>query len=194
MTARQRWRCRTWGGSWGDTGRKWGQVALLLISSIEMSRPRKWGRTLVREPNSETKELPFAGDYVVESPIIAVLTRFGLRRPWHLLQTYLAYRWLIRRVRRTAPGGLLKAVFLVENSRTCWSLSLWADESAIPHFGTSVTDHVSAARDVFRRVRFNGDLPEIWSTKWRLSRVSNNLNWEGWDLGHVTVRQEQMQR
>jgi hypothetical protein len=140
------------------------------------------------------RELPFAGDYIVESPVIAVFTRFGLRRPWHLFQTYLAYRWLIGRIRRSAPGGLLKAVFLVENSTTCWSLSLWADESAIPHFGTSVMEHVGVARDVFRRVRFNGDRPEIWSTKWRLSRVSNNLNWNGCDLSQLTIRQEKMQQ
>lgn len=136
--------------------------------------------------------LPFAGDYVVDSPMVAVLTRFGLRRPWHLAQTYLAYRWLMRRVRRTAPGGLLKAVFLVENSTTCWSLSLWADESAIPHFGTSILEHVAVARDVFGRLRFSNDRPEIWSTKWRLSRVSNNLNWDGCDLGQIAVLQEEM--
>ncbi len=67
------------------------------------------------------RDLPFAGDYIVESPVVAVLTRFVLRRPWHLLSTYLSYRWLTRRVRRVAPDGLLKAVFLVENPTTCWS-------------------------------------------------------------------------
>ena len=92
-----------------------------------------------------------------------MLTRFGLRRPWHLIQTYLAYRWLMRRVRRTAPGGLLNAVFLVESPTTCWSISLWADEAAIPHFGTSVLEHVDVARGVFGRLRFNDDAAEIWS-------------------------------
>ncbi len=43
-------------------------------------------------PNQEPRILPFVGEYVVESPVVAVLTRFGLRRPWHLMQTYLAYR------------------------------------------------------------------------------------------------------
>jgi hypothetical protein len=147
----------------------------------------------VQEPNSETNELPYAGDYDVQSSIVAVLTRFGLRRPWHLLQTYLAHRWLMMRVRRASPGGLIKATFLIENSTTCWSLSLWADESAIPHFGTSVLEHVGVARDVFRRLRFSGERPEIWSTKWRLSKASNNLNWESCDLGNMTVRQERVQ-
>lgn len=149
-------------------------------------------REFGRESGIE-EELPYAGDYLVEAPITAVLTRFGLRQPWHLLQTYFAYRWLIRRVQRHVPGGLLKTTFLVENTRTCWSLSLWTDESAIPHFGTSVVEHVGVARDVFRRVRFHDGHPEIWSTKWRLSRASSNLNWEGCDLGDILGGPEQLQ-
>lgn len=139
---------------------------------------------------SEAREwdLP-PNDFLVESTVIAVLTRFGLKRRWHLLQTYLAYRWLLRRVRRSAPDGLLQSVFLVENATTCWSFSLWADESAIPHFGTSVMEHVSVARDVFGRLRFHNGFPEIWSTKWRLHRASNNLNWDGCDIGQITVAQ-----
>lgn len=136
------------------------------------------------------QNLPFAGDYEVDSTIVAVLTRFGLRRPWHLLLTYRAYQWLMRRTRRIAPGGLLTAVFLVEDWKTCWSLSLWANESAIPYFGTSVQDHVPVARDVFSRLRFWNNRPEVWSTKWRLHRVSNNLNWSSCDLGDIAAKQE----
>lgn len=56
------------------------------------------------------------------------------------------------------------------------------DESAIPCFGTSVQEHVAVARDVFRRLRFRKERPEIWSTKWQLYQVSNNLTWDGFDL------------
>lgn len=59
-------------------------------------------------PNGESTrdwEMPPA-DFLVDSTVVAVLTRFGLRRRWHLLQTFIAYRWLLRRVRRAAPEGL----------------------------------------------------------------------------------------
>jgi hypothetical protein len=117
--------------------------------------------------------------------VVCVLTRFRLRRPWHLARTYFAYRWLLRRTRRASPTGLLHAGFLIENATTFYSLSLWADESAIPHFGTGVPEHVEVARDVFGRMRLVDGGPELWSTKWRLSRVSNNLRWNGLDLWQV---------
>jgi hypothetical protein len=115
-----------------------------------------------------------------------VVTRFGLRRPWHVLQTYLAYRWLMHRVRRKKPGGLLKSSFLIENLTTCYSLSIWASEAAIPAFGSSVDEHVSVARGVFGRLRVRKQRPELWSTKWRLAEVSNNLNWDEFDLRRET--------
>lgn len=142
-------------------------------------------------PDAEP-ELPPAGYEDVNSTIVCVLTRFGLRRPWHLVQTYIAYRWLMRRVQRTAPSGLLKATFLVEDLTTCYSLSLWADDAAIPFFGTSVEEHVVVARGVFGRLRFSTDRPEIWSTKWRLFQVSNNLNWAGFDLRQIIAEGERM--
>lgn len=173
-------------------------MPMTLRHSVDDARVRSLGPTDRRRPTrigESTDERAFLRsdvpprDFLVESETVAVLTRFGLRRRWHLLQTYLAYRWLLQRVRRTAPDGLLNSVFLVENATTCWSLSLWANESAIPHFGTSVMDHVSVARDVFGRLRFHNGYPEIWSTKWRLHRASNNLNWKGCDLGPIGVRQ-----
>lgn len=132
-------------------------------------------------------DLLLPGDHDIDSTVVCVLTRFGLRRPWHLLQTYIAYRWLMRRVRRAAPGGLLRASFLVENLTTCYSLSLWVDEAAIPYFGTSVEEHVAVAGGVFRRLRFPHGRPELWSTKWKLYRVSNNLNWDGFDLRQIIL-------
>lgn len=151
------------------------------------ARPRIAGRSdqpeRPGEPLGPTAHLPFARHEVVDdSPIVCVLTRFGLRRPWHLIQTYLAYRWLMRRVRRTAPDALLKAAFLVENLTTCYSLSIWANESALTLFDTSTKGHVAVARDVFGRLRFRNRGPELWSTTWRLHEVSNNLSWDELDL------------
>lgn len=127
---------------------------------------------------------PSAEHDEVDSTVVCVVTRFGLRRPWHVLQTYLAYRWLMRRMRREEPAGLLRSSFLVEGLTTCYSLSIWVDESAIPRFGSSVEEHVAVARGVFGRLRFRNRRPELWSTRWRLAEVSNNLNWDAFDLRH----------
>lgn len=121
------------------------------------------------------------GDHSVVVPITCVITRFGLRGARDLLPTYFDYR----RVAREAAGtpGLLRAAFLVENPTTCYSLSLWASRDAIPHFGTKAPVHVEVARRAFGRVCFDERRgPEIWSTKWRLDSVSNNLNWADFDL------------
>lgn len=141
------------------------------------------GHVTGAEPENEWRS---PGDRDIDSTVVCVLTRFALRRPWHLIQTFVAYRWLMRHVRRNAPDGLLRACFLVENPTTCYSLSLWADEAAIPHFGTAVDEHVDVANGVFGRLRFVHGGPELWSTKWRLSRVSNNLRWDGLDIQQTT--------
>lgn len=90
----------------------------------------------------------------------------------------------MRRMRREEPAGLLRSSFLVEGLTTCYSLSIWVDESAIPRFGSSVEEHVAVARGVFGRLRFRNRRPELWSTRWRLAEVSNNLNWDAFDLRH----------
>jgi hypothetical protein len=134
------------------------------------------------------------GDHLVDSTVVCVLTRFRLRRPWHLVQTYLGYRRMMRKMARAAPDGFLKASFLVEGPTTCYSLSLWADERAIAMFSTTIPEHVPAANRVFGRLRFLDDGPEIWSTKWHLSRVSNNLRWSGFDMWRTIVEQEASSR
>lgn len=121
------------------------------------------------------------GDHPVDAPILCVLTRFGLRSPIFLLPTYLDYRRTLKKARGTP--GLLRAAFLIENPTTCYSLSIWSKWDDIPVFGTNVPIHVDAARRVFGRLLMsNHGGPELWSTKWRLSTVSNNLNWEEFDL------------
>jgi len=123
------------------------------------------------------------GDHPVDAPIYCVITRFGLRSWRYLLPTYLDYRRVIRQARQTQTPGLLRSAFLVENPTTCYSLSVWDRPDAIPVFGTRVPNHVRAARRVFGRVPLTqGRLPEIWATKWRLASVSNNLNWDDFDL------------
>lgn len=124
-----------------------------------------------------------AGDHPVNVPILCVITRFGLRNAGYLLPTYLDFQRVIRQAEAAHTSGLLRSAFLIENPTTCYSLSIWASWDAIPRFGTNVSSHVDAARRIFGRVAFSKDRgPEIWSTKWRLVTVSNNLNWGDFDL------------
>jgi hypothetical protein len=130
----------------------------------------------------------------VDTTISCVLTRFHLNSLWSLIPFYLGYR----RVRREARnlGGLLQTVFLIENFRTCYTLSLWRDDWSIVEFG-ALRAHVSTARAAFRPT-YRKDLQrsEIWSAQFRLWATSrHNLSWEGLDLesllfDHLSGREE----
>lgn len=129
------------------------------------------------------------GDHPVDVPIICVVTRFGLRSVRYLLPTYLDYRRVLKQAKTVQTPGLLQAAFLIENPTTCYSLSIWASWEAIPHFGTNVSHHVEAARKIFGRVPFDPEKgPEIWSTKFQLSSVSNNLNWQDFDMRQLILK------
>jgi hypothetical protein len=127
------------------------------------------------------RSLTEPGDHAVDVPVVCVLTRFGLRHPLHLLFTYLDYRRTMKRA--AGSPGLLRAAFLVESLTSCYSLSIWASPRDIPVFGRDVPEHVTVARSLFGRLAMSPrGGPELWSTKWRLSTVSNNLNWQDFDL------------
>lgn len=129
-----------------------------------------------------------SGDHPVDVPIVCVITRFGLRSARYLWPTYLDYRRVIADAEATQTPGLLRSAFLVEDPTTCYSLSLWADRGDIPRFGTNIPYHVNAARRAFGRVSFRKDRgPEVWSTKWRLMAVSNNLNWGDFELRELIL-------
>lgn len=135
------------------------------------------------EPTLKTDFRPRtgAGYRRLETDVSCVLTRLHLRSVWSLPWMWLAYlriRWEARQVR-----GLLRTAFLVAGPRTCFVLSIWADDRAIKEFGTRVETHVQAARLSFRRT-FNKkrQRAEVWSTQWRLAGVSNNLQWGDFDL------------
>jgi len=123
------------------------------------------------------------GDNPVDAPVVCVITRLGLRHVVDLLPTYRDYRRVLAQARSSKNSGLLRSAFLVENLRTCYILSVWASYDAIARFGTDTSLHLGAARSAFGRFRFGlQGGPELWSTKWRLMSVSNNLNWADFDL------------
>jgi hypothetical protein len=124
----------------------------------------------------------------VDTTASCILTRFQLRSCLSLLPFYLAFREVRREARKV--HGLLQAVFLIENLRTCYTLSLWRDDIAITEFG-AVRSHVVAAGSAFRST-YRSDLnrAEIWSAQFRLWAVScHNLNWEGLELENVLADQ-----
>jgi hypothetical protein len=128
------------------------------------------------------------GDNPVDAPVTCVITRFGLRGAGQLLPTYLDFRKVAEEARAVATPGLLRSAFLIENSRACYSLSVWAEQSAIPAFGGNVPSHVDAARRVIGRLAHDQERGlELWSTKWRLVSVSNNLNWPDFDLRGIVA-------
>jgi hypothetical protein len=153
-------------------------------------------REVGAEPNRVVKEVdrpcdwpdsrPFTGASFarVDTEVSCVLTRFRLRSAWSLLPFYLAFRRVRRESRKVA--GLLQALFLIEDWRTCYTLSLWINECAIVDFGR-VKSHINAANSAFGPT-YRRDLqrPEIWSAQFRLWAVSShNLGWEGFDLQPV---------
>ncbi len=132
-----------------------------------------------RGPAEEVISAP--GDNPVTTSVTCVVTRFRLKRPWYLIATYLDYRRVLADARGTP--GLLRSAFLIENLHTCFSLSIWESPANIPRFGTNVPSHIPAARRLFGRSKLGGlGAAEVWSTKWNLRTVSNNLQWDGFDL------------
>jgi hypothetical protein len=123
------------------------------------------------------------GEHAVDVPVVCQLTRFGLRGPRHLALTYADHRRIARDIGDSTVPGLLHSAFLIENPSTCYSLSFW---SGPPHFSAEVPRHIEVAGRVFGRVSVDSESrPEVWSTKWRLASVTNNLSWDGFDLRSV---------
>lgn len=133
--------------------------------------------------DDKVRSLKEPGDHAVDVPIMCSITRFGLRSARSLLPSYLAYRRVVQSAEASPAIGLLRSAFLVENPRTWFSFSVW---SGYPEFSAHVPAHVDAARGIFERLSIEPDRgPALWSTKWRLVSVTNNLNWDEFDLRRV---------
>jgi hypothetical protein len=132
---------------------------------------------MLGSPHEVAYRVKSAGrDQSLESEVTCVLTRFVVRRPWDFVATYRDFRRVMEQAKRV--DGLLQSVFLIESPNAFLTLSIWRNERAIAHFGTVATAHVHAGNEVFHRLRYTqGRGPELWSTHWRLTEVSNNANW-----------------
>jgi hypothetical protein len=107
-----------------------------------------------------------------------------MRSAFSLLRFRFAFSEIRREAMETIPG-LLMAQFLIEDSHTFYTLSIWADETAIVDFG-NVLSHIKAANSTFQSLdRTSAGRPELWSVQWRLWATSTNLNWEGLDIRKV---------
>jgi hypothetical protein len=136
-----------------------------------------------------SKRYSAASYALTDSTVSCILTRFRVRSFWSMIPFYFAFK----RVRKDASNlsGFLEAIFLVENLRTCYTLSLWKNGAAIAEFG-SIKSHIDAANHAFYPV-YRKDLnrPEIWSAQFRLWAVScHNLNWEGLNVGDILDKGE----
>jgi hypothetical protein len=117
----------------------------------------------------------------VTTTISCLVTRFHLRSPWSLVHFFRSYR-RIRKEARNVPG-LLKMAFLIENPRTCYTLSIWKNPQAIFDFNVKVDSHIAAANRSFRHLQFAPSGVQLWSAQFRLSAVSpHNLRWDSFDL------------
>jgi hypothetical protein len=168
------------------------------VSTAKEDSPPKVTTRTIRHSRSQSNGQPcdWPDDYPstgaafarMDTTVSCVMTRFRVRSVRSLIPFYLHFR----KVRRASMkvDGLLKAVFLIENLHTCYTMSIWKNDCAIVEFG-GVYAHVAAANSAFGPT-WRNDLrrPEIWSAQFRLWAVSaHNLNWEGLDLQTVLADQ-----
>jgi hypothetical protein len=128
------------------------------------------------------------GEHLVDAPITCAMTRFRLRSSRYLAASYRDYRNIIRSVDDPASLGLLRSAFLVENPSTWYSYSVW---DGTPELSAHVRAHIDAANRVLGRLAMHPDRGvELWSTKWRLTSVSNNLHWGDFDMRRLIADQD----
>ena len=80
-----------------------------------------------------------------------------------------------------ATPGLVRYAFLVEEPRTCYTLSIWKSEAALERF-INVRSHIAALR------RAQHWCDDIWSGYWQLDAVSRSAQqWPGQEPWPVFV-------
>jgi hypothetical protein len=74
--------------------------------------------------------------------------------------------------------GLLLSTFMIEDLRTCYTLSFWTDEDAVIEFNTHTISHIGAANSCFAHLEMGERGVELWSAQMRVCGTSpHNLRW-----------------
>lgn len=116
----------------------------------------------------------------VSSEVSCVITRFEVRSCWSLFRFLYEYS----RVKRDSKqiSGLIVTLFSMENLRTYYTISVWADSLAIGDFNTRVLSHITAARYSIKALRYDSDGARLWSGRFLLvGRSHHNINWTALD-------------
>ena len=162
---------------------KYGLLESTDSTSVQSPRSSTTEHSPGRSTWPDDRPISGAGFARMNTTISCVVTRFRLNSPLAIVPFYLAFR----RVRTEARQiqGFLETVFLLEDTRTFYTMSLWENDSAILEFGNT-KEHVKAANSLFSSYSHGkGDL-EVWSAQFRLWAVSpNNFNWPGLNLQHL---------
>src|SRR5690349_11001313 len=99
------------------------------------------------------------GYQIVDTSVSCLLTRFRLRSMWSLLGFYLSYKRV--RAETAECEGLIASLFLVENLRTCYTLSFWRNVAAIVDFNGRGRAHVNATNRSFQHLEMGATGPEL---------------------------------
>lgn len=103
--------------------------------------------------------------------MFCVITRFHLKRFWHLALFFLAFRRMKQDL-NTAPG-LIRYAFLLEGSHICYTFSIWESEVASMTFNNT-SMHIR----IMRKLR--PLCHAIWSADWRMCAISKSAHqWDG---------------
>lgn len=136
------------------------------------------------------------GEHKVDSEMVCVVTHFRLKSIRHLRSTYRDYGRVLRAAENVQALGLLTSAFLLESPTSCYIVSIWTDvEETLVNFRTTVPVHNEARRNLLRGIAVHPEHgPEFWSTTWRLIAVSNNLNWNDFDLRGLLIDEQAVGR
>jgi hypothetical protein len=121
----------------------------------------------------------------VNSTMACVVTRFRMKSLLGVIGCYRHYRRIRAASRRQT--GLLAALFAFDDTRTCYTISIWSDDEAILRFNTESSRHIRAGNWLAGRLDTCEGRPELWSAKFSLQAIGDNLQWHGVDT-RATLR------
>lgn len=111
----------------------------------------------------------------VEASLYCHVTRIRLRSIRSLPIVWRSYVDIQRQARQIPQ--IKRCVFLLQDLRTFFILSIWEGDDGFIDFGTRVGRHGKAIARTFPRIALHNGKPEVWSTQWKIRAVSKSMNW-----------------